>query len=623
MALPAKFRSATLFLLMIAGLALSAQTASSAECWGETNIILGDFNDDGRQDLVIGSPFSLVALAGEAGVVHVLYGTASGPGFSVLPQQLWYLDLPGIPGDSESSDNFGRSLAVGDFDCDGIDDLVIGEKEAVTVLYGSIPGGLTTTGVQRLTGTIGSGFGRAVAAGNFGDQQGCGDDLAVGAPYSSGNGGHVHIYYGAPVTGVVPASETLLDQNSPGVPGVLEPHDFFGATLVVGNFDNDAYDDLAVGVPGEEVTNPIGQGTSVREGAVNVLYGGAVGFELSRSQIWHQDVESVKGHPEALDQFGLSLAVGDFEADGYDDLIVGVPGEGDERTPYYVWDNITSSGAVNVIYGSPTGLKATSGKPGEIWSQGSEGIKGQTEDYDTFGLGVAGGDFDGDGYDDMAVGTPREDREGLVEDGGVMQVIFGGSGGLHSSGDQLVHQDTSGEWVEGAIQVYGGLHDNDFFGCVSEAGRLDDDAYDDLVVTVRDGSDVSLNVIFGSASGLTAEGNHQWICEGLAGCSAFRQLLNLPSFHSPVTDGIYTDPPGTGEWSDVLPLAFSIGADGPVATDPADSSAVDSTFFAALGPEPDPEVAHLNLHFDFVLRTDTDVFSFHGDWNYVIKPRRK
>jgi len=166
MALPAKFRSATLFLLMIAGLALSAQTASSAECWGETNIILGDFNDDGRQDLVIGSPFSLVALAGEAGVVHVLYGTASGPGFSVLPQQLWYLDLPGIPGDSESSDNFGRSLAVGDFDCDGIDDLVIGEKEAVTVLYGSIPGGLTTTGVQRLTGTIGSGFGRAVAAGH-------------------------------------------------------------------------------------------------------------------------------------------------------------------------------------------------------------------------------------------------------------------------------------------------------------------------------------------------------------------------------------------------------------------------------------------------------------------------
>ncbi len=138
-------RSATLFLLLIAGTGFLDRTAAAYPCLLAEPVALGDFNGDGKRDLVIGSPRSFVSEIDQAGVVHVLYGTGSGPGLSVLPQQIWHLDTPGVPGDIyDSGGLFGASLAVGDFDCDGTDDLAIGEHDAVTVLYGSVPGGLTT-----------------------------------------------------------------------------------------------------------------------------------------------------------------------------------------------------------------------------------------------------------------------------------------------------------------------------------------------------------------------------------------------------------------------------------------------------------------------------------------------
>jgi len=70
-----------------------------------------------------------------------------------------------------------------------------------------------------------------------------------------------------------------------------------------------------------------------------------------------------------LHRFGYSLATGDFNDDGYDDLAIGVPSE-DLNDP-----TIQDMGAVNVIYGSASGLSATS-IPDQSWHQGSVGIKG-------------------------------------------------------------------------------------------------------------------------------------------------------------------------------------------------------------------------------------------------------
>ena len=60
----------------------------------------------------------------DAGEVDVIYGSASG--LRTTNEQLWTLDAGGVPGTARAGDQFGESLASGDFDMDGFIDLAIG-----------------------------------------------------------------------------------------------------------------------------------------------------------------------------------------------------------------------------------------------------------------------------------------------------------------------------------------------------------------------------------------------------------------------------------------------------------------------------------------------------------------
>ena len=82
----------------------------------------GDFDDDGRDDLAVGVPFEGFVGAGGAGAVNVLYGSASG--LASTGNQLWYQNSPGIEDSAEDNDVLGWAVAVGDFNGDGISDLV-------------------------------------------------------------------------------------------------------------------------------------------------------------------------------------------------------------------------------------------------------------------------------------------------------------------------------------------------------------------------------------------------------------------------------------------------------------------------------------------------------------------
>ena len=68
------------------------------------------------------------------------------------------------------------------------------------------------------------------------------------------------------------------------------------------DFNHDGFDDLAVGVPGENV------GTVANAGAVNVIYGSATGLHAAGNQLWHQDRASVEGLAESGDRFGAALS---------------------------------------------------------------------------------------------------------------------------------------------------------------------------------------------------------------------------------------------------------------------------------------------------------------------------
>ena len=122
---------------------------------------------------------------------------------------------------------------------------------------------------------------------------------------------------------------------------------------------------------------------------------------------------------------GAAQVHGDFNGDGIADLAIGVPNE-DVGT-------IADAGAVNVLYGTATGLSSATN---QIWTQNSLGIVGDvSEDFDLFGFALAAGDFNGDGFDDLAVGVVGEDVAvfmGTVANAGAINVLYGSANGLQS-----------------------------------------------------------------------------------------------------------------------------------------------------------------------------------------------
>ena len=117
-------------------------------------------------------------------------------------------------------------------------------------------------------------------------------------------------------------------------------------------------------------------------------------------------VAPIVGGSEPSDLFGAAITLGDFNGDGFLDTAIGVPGEDVA--------GVINAGAVNVIYGSASGLTGgVTQIENELWHQNSPLVPDAIETNDQFGKAVAAGDFNGDGIDDLAIGIP--DHPGLVQ----------------------------------------------------------------------------------------------------------------------------------------------------------------------------------------------------------------
>jgi hypothetical protein len=82
------------------------------------------------------------------------------------------------------------------------------------------------------------------------------------------------------------------------------------------------------------------------------------------------------------------------------------------------------------------------------------------------------GDFDGDGRDDLAIGSPREDVSVFTGDEGMTTVLYGASDGLGSAGNQGFHENVAG-MPEQAYKL---------LGTAVASGDFDDDGVDDLAI---------------------------------------------------------------------------------------------------------------------------------------------
>ncbi len=315
---------------------------------------------------------------------------------------------------------------------------------------GGIPG--TADGVEH--------FGHALAAGDFdGDGR---DDLAIGAPFEDdapvANAGAVTIVYfvaGQPVgeSSELFTLESLTVETASG-------DDRLGSALAAGDFDADGFADLAIGIPGRRVV--LGGGAIADgAGAILVLSGTASGLDASGALYLHREVAGFNGAGAADDRLGAALAVGDFDGDGFDDLAIGAPG--DDVAGF------DDNGSVSVLYGSAAGL-AVAGS--EIWTQNDIVVNGD-EHGDQFGSALAAGDFDGDGFDDLAVGVPYENYVAVADAGAIYQLIGSAAGLATGSGAPFVVQETI---------AAGGSEAGDWFGLGLAAGDLDGDGLDDLLV---------------------------------------------------------------------------------------------------------------------------------------------
>lgn len=474
-----------------------------------------DFNGDGCADLAIGVPRETIDSINHGGMVQVMYGSSHG--VRAENSQVWHrgggYDVEGnflgdIQGEFQGIDFFGESLATGDFNNDGYTDLAVGvqlafasahpSSGAVHILFGSVSG-LAAANNQYWT-----------QDGGWVDMEGDGQGIYLGDIY-----------------------------------GGSEDSDLFGCSLTVGNFNGDDYADLAIGVDHESI------GNIEYAGAVNILYGTADGLTWVGNQLLSQNeirdendgsgtytyIGDLIAHAEEYDYFGHALASGNFNGDGYDDLVIGVWGEG--------IGDIGDAGAIHIVKGSAGGLTAYNN---EHWHQqaayldtdgdGSVDVTignpyGLEEIGDFFGYSLAAGDFNGDAFDDLAVGVPNE---AMWIDGilyryvGVAQVFYGSSESLTLTNEQFWQQN--GEYSLGYIEG-NDPGDGDRFGTTLTTGDINGDGYSELIVGAPNesfteiGSHVgSVNVIYGSSAGLTLS-NHLWFYQDQAIGADGSQMGNL------------------------------------------------------------------------------------------------
>jgi len=337
--------------------------------------------------------------------------------------------------------------------------------------------GLPTANLIAPFGGSNENMGTSVAG--AGDVNGDGyPDVIVGAPQdASGLPGKAYVFYGGPNADNVP--DLVLN-------GVANQDAFGSCVSSAGDLNRDGYADVMVGAPHNDAGASNG-------GRVYIYFGGPSPDnvpDLVLTGLW------TSGY------FGQSLAsVGDVNADGYDDVLIGAPGESTTGRAFLLFGgatpdaipDVTLSGDGGSQFGSSVAaagdvngdgvrdflvcapnFSTTDGTLGKVWLYyGTAGAGLSTADVVWIGTTTSGinraaaSDMNGDGFSDIAISAPGTNNKGIVS------LYFGGPA-IDASADV----------------IFTGITSNGFFGqTVAPAGDVNGDGFGDLLVsTENDGT---------------------------------------------------------------------------------------------------------------------------------------
>jgi hypothetical protein len=436
----------------------------------------GDINGDGLDDLIIGAYQADPNGLSDEGASYVVFGTTGG---FTASMDLSTLDgSNGFRLDGEAAgDGSGSSVsAAGDINGDEVDDLIIGapkggdlDRGYSYMVFGSTDAFPASMDLSALNGSNGFRLdgeadgdysGTSVSA--AGDINGDGvDDLVVGAP---GDGdidpGYSYVVFGS--TDAFPAIMDLSALNGSNgfrLDGAAAG-DYSGFSVgAAGDINGDGVDDLTIGAPyaGFRYT-----------GASYVVFGSTDAFPASVDLSALDGSNGFRqGGESTYDYSGSSVAAaGDIDGDGVDDLIIGAP--------YASPNGLTYEGASYVVFGSTDAFPASMDLSALNGSNGFR-LDGEAEG-DQSGTSVsAAGDISVDGVDDLIIGAPRADPNGLSS-AGASYVVFGSTSAFPASMDLSGLNGSNGFRLDGEE-----ASDRSGFS-VSAAGDVNDDDVVDLII---------------------------------------------------------------------------------------------------------------------------------------------
>ncbi len=295
-------------------------------------------------------------------------------------------------------------------------------------------------------------------------------DLAIGAPnrdFFAADVGIVIVLYGDQL-GLSSVNSSIITTSTQ----IEAANEFFGKSLTSGDFNNDGYDDLAIGAPGKHFINPISMVEFEDTGAIYIHYGSASGIATTGQFIDADENAELSSDRQEFAEFGHALTSGDYDGDGFDDLVVSAPGQS-ILVDLPFGDPETDAGMIFIYYGGQisSGNMGLSSAIRDTLFQSSPNVQGTSETNDLFGYSLASGDFNNNGFDDLAIGVPFEGIEPIPV-AGLVQVFYGNNLGLIND-DQIWQQS---DMAAAATEA------GDLFGFALAVGDINGDGNDDLLI---------------------------------------------------------------------------------------------------------------------------------------------